>query len=117
MKEYMLVYKGGDPSWRAKATKDELAAVMEKWGAWMGGLQKTDQLVSGGSPLHPTGKRMTGGGDVVTDINATELKELVTGYSIIRARNIEDALVIAKRCPIHRMKDAIVEVREVMPLG
>ncbi len=116
MKEYVLLYRGGDPNWRAKSSPQEIGAIMEKWGAWMATLQKTDQLVSGGSPLESTGKRLTKSGDVVTDIASSELKELVTGYSIVRARNIDDAVVIAKACPIHRFHDATVEVREVMKM-
>ncbi|MBS2014599.1 MAG: hypothetical protein JST00_17055 [Deltaproteobacteria bacterium] len=116
MKEYILLYKGVDPAWRTKSTPAELQALTEKWGAWMGGLQQTDRLVSGGSPLEYGGKAVAKGGAVVTDIASSELKELVTGYSIVRARSQDDAIAIAKTCPIMLHPEAVLEVREVMKL-
>jgi hypothetical protein len=116
MKDFMLLYKGTSPEWRKSSSKEQIAAQMEKWGAWMAKLQKTDQLVAGGSPLEYAGKRMTKGGNVVTDIAAAEMKELVTGYSIVRAKDADEAVAIAKECPIFRMDDAVVEVREVMKM-
>lgn len=82
----------------------------------MGMLQEKEQLVSEGSPLSFTGKNVTQD-VVVTDISATEIKELVTGYSIIRASNIDDATAIARECPIFNYPNITVEVREIMQVG
>jgi hypothetical protein len=72
MKEFMFIYKGTDPTWREKATPDEMAGVMAQWGKWMAALGETGQLVTGGSPLDPGGKRVKKDG-VLTDIAASEL--------------------------------------------
>lgn len=116
MKEYMLIYKGGDPDWKKNTPEAEMAASMERWGAWMGGLEQKGQLTSGGSPLEYSGKEITQDG-VVTDISASELKELVSGYSIIKAGDMEEATRIAKECPIFKYPNITVEVREVMIMG
>jgi hypothetical protein len=116
MKDYMLLYKGVDPQWLTKSTPAEVQALTDKWGAWMDGLQKTEQLASGGSPLEYGGKALTNGGAVLTDIRSGELKERVTGYSIVRASNEEEAIAIAKTCPVMLHPEALVEVREVMKL-
>lgn len=116
MQEYMLIYKGGDPDWKKKTPEAEMATSMERWGAWMGGLEQKEQLVSGGSPLEYSGKQITQDG-VITDISASELKELVSGYSIIKASDMEEATRIAKECPIFNYPDITVEVREVMVMG
>lgn len=116
MKDYMLLYKGTDANWRKSSTPAEIGAAMEQWGAWMAKLQKTDQLVAGGSPLEYHGKRLAKNGSVVTDIAAAEMKELVTGYSIVRAKGADEAVEIAKSCPIFRFEGAVVEVREVMAM-
>lgn len=113
MKEFMLIYKGGDPEWMKNSSQEEKAASMARWGAWMGALQEKEQLASGGSPLEFSGKRLKQDG-VVTDISASEFKELVTGFSIVRATDIDEAISITQDCPIFNYPDITVEVREVM---
>jgi hypothetical protein len=115
MKEFMFVYKGGDPKWMATATAEEKQAVMAKWGAWFESLGKKGQLVAGGSPLEPGGKRLKKDG-VVTDIAASEFKELVSGYSIVKAASDEEAVAIARECPIFRQEGASLEVRTVIAM-
>ena len=115
MKEFMLIYKGGDPDWMENTSEEDMAAELERWGAWMGKLQAKDQLGTGGSPLHTGGKTISNDG-VVTDIAASELKELITGYSIIKANHIEEAVMLAKECPALDAPSGDIEVREVMQL-
>jgi hypothetical protein len=112
MKEFILLYKGGDPKWMAGASAEERQAVMAKWVSWLGVLGERGQLVTGGSPLEYGGKRLKKDG-VVTDIAASELKELVSGYSIIKADNLDRAAAIARECPIFNVEGAIVEIRPV----
>jgi hypothetical protein len=114
MKEFMFLYKGGDPAWQ-QASAEEKQAVMAKWAAWMGALGEKDQLVNGGSPLDFTGKKLTKDG-VVTDISASEFKELVSGYTVIKAKSYDDAIAIAKECPILHQPNAKIEIRAVTPM-
>ena len=116
MKEFMLIYIGGDHEKMKTMPAEEMAASMERWGAWMGALQEKDQLASGGSPLEYSGKRLDEKG-VVTDIAASEFKELVSGYSVVKAKDIEEAISIAKECPIFHYPGLTVEIREVMNLS
>ena len=116
MNEYMFLYKGGDPEWMKNASDEERKTTMEKWSAWMANLKDQDKLSSGGSPLHFSGKHLTGDG-VVTDIAAVELKEMVTGYSIVRAESYEEAVEIAKACPIFDYPGCSVDIREVPQMG
>jgi len=111
MKEFIFLYKGRDPSWMT-APDDEKQAVMAKWAAWLGALGEKGQLVSGGSPLAFGGKRLTKDG-VLTDIAASEVKELVSGYSIVKAESIEKAAALARECPIFRVPGSTVEIRAV----
>lgn len=115
MQEFMLIYKGGDPEWMRNASQDEIAASMARWGAWMGALQAKDQLASGGSPLEFSGKRLTKDG-IITDIVSFEFKELVTGFSIIRAKDIDAALAIAKECPVFNHSGISIEIRAIMSI-
>ena len=115
MKDFILIYKGGDPKWMATATAEEKKGVMAVWAGWLEKLGKAGQLVTGGSPLDYTGKRLKKDG-VVTDIAASELKELVSGYSIIKAESYDHAVKLASDCPIFRNEGAVVEVRAVIEM-
>ena len=116
MNEYMLIYKGGDPDHFKTTPKEEIEASMARWGEWMESLAKTDQLSSGGSPLEWEGKNITEDG-VVTDISAAEIKELVTGYSIVKAKDMDAAIEIAKACPIFGYPGCTVQLRQVVMMG
>ena len=113
MKEFMLIYKGGDTDWMTNTTQEEMQASMAKWGAWLGKLQNDEQLVSGGSPLHYGGKRVSQD-SVVTDISTPEFRELVSGYSVIMAEDIDAAVEIAKTCPVLDNEGVQVDVREIV---
>ncbi len=112
----MLIYKGGDPEAMQNMTDAERKETMDKWGEWMAALQQKDQLSTGGSPLHYSGKAVDKDG-VVTDMSSFEIKEMVTGYSIIKANDMEEAVEMAKVCPIFEHPKTSLEVREIMQLG
>lgn len=112
MNEYMLIYKGGDPEAYANTTHEDMAASIEKWGNWFAELEAEGKLAAGGSPLHNAGKRINKD-FVISDIPAAELKELVSGYSIIKAASIEEAIETSKSCPIFESTILEVEVREI----
>ncbi len=110
MQDFMLIYKGGDPEWMQNTSQEEMAVSMERWGQWLAALEAKEQLTSGGSPLEYSGKRVAQTG-VVTDIAAVEFKELVSGYSIIKAENWDEA--IAKDCPVFAHSGIEIEVRAI----
>jgi hypothetical protein len=113
MKEYMLIYRGGDPEW-AKAHPEQKQAAMAAWAKWFEELAANGQLVTGGAPLDYEGKRVDKDG-VITDIAASELKELVSGYSIVKAKDATEAAKIAQGCPFLRTPGS-VEVRGITQL-
>jgi len=113
MKEFMFIYRSGDSNWMATASAAEKAAVMAKWGAWLGALTAKGQLVTGGSPLEFGAKRLLKKDGVLTDLSAAELKELVSGFSIVKAESYEQAATLARECPIFHNPNASVEIRIV----
>ena len=82
--------------------------VMDAWGAWFG--QLGDSLVDGGNPFVP-GARSIGAGGTVTDASGA----LATGYSVIKADSIADAVEKAKGCPVLG-GGATVTVYETLPM-
>jgi len=67
--------------------------IMEAWGKWFASIG--DKLVDGGSPLGP-GREITHTGtkELPHDLGA------ITGYTMINADNMDEAVKIAKTCPI-----------------
>lgn len=88
---------------------------MDKWMQWMGGLAAQGKL-GGAQPLLPSGMQITGSKKVVTDGPFMEGKEMVGGYLLCKADTYEEAVEIAKGCPILDFDSGIVEVREVQEL-
>lgn len=115
MKNFMFIYEGGDPDWHAKSSPEDLQAQMAKWEEWMGQLAEKGQLVSGGDPLHNGGVRVDATG-TTTDIAAAEFKDLVSGYSIVAANNMQEATELAKTCPIFFDSAIKVQVREILAM-
>jgi hypothetical protein len=116
MKNYMFIYEGGDPQWHTNTKPEDMQAQMEKWEQWMQMLSEKGQLVSGGDPLDYGGKRVNADG-VVTDISTAEFKDLVSGYSVISAKDINEAVEISQTCPIFFDPSVRVQVREVLEFG
>jgi hypothetical protein len=87
MGNFVLVYKGGEPS-----TEDEGEAVMAAWGAWIGALG--DSLVDLGNPFGASSTVAADGS--ISDGASSEL----TGYSILAADSLSAAAAAAKGCPV-----------------
>jgi hypothetical protein len=108
MEKFIYLFRGGDgPS----LSPELMQAHMQKWMAWMESLGKKGILV-GGDPLHPSGKQVNGKKKAVTDGPFVESKEMVGGYLIVNAKDIEEAVEISKDCPIFEM-DGKLEIRPI----
>ena len=105
----MFIFLGGDPS---HLSPDAQQAHMQKWFDWVEKLTAEKRYV-GGEALLPGGKTVTGPKKVVTDGPFAESKELVAGYFVVLAKNLNEAVEMAKECPDYVL-NGIVEVREVM---
>ncbi len=66
-------------------------------------------------PLLPTGKLVNGKAKVVTDGPYVEAKEMVGGYVIVNAKDINEAVEISKGCPIFN-EDGKLEVRPIQKM-
>jgi len=107
----MYLFRGGMASEQAaNVPKDH----MDKWMKWMTSLGQKGILVAG-EPLQPTGKQVLGSKKVVTDGPFVEAKEIVGGYLIVNAKDINDAVEISKGCPIFEL-DGKLEVRPIQKM-
>lgn len=109
MKSFMFIFRGGlDPQ---TASPEEMQNNMQKWMGWVDELKKKG-IYSGGEALLPSGKTLHKG-NIATDGPFAESKEIVGGFFIITAPDIEAALAIAGNCPDFAF-GGTVEVRDVM---
>lgn len=116
MSKYMFLFRGGDASRiDAQANPQEWQAHMMKWKTWMDSLAASGKLL-GGEPLNKEGKVLTGRAKKITDGPFVEGKEIVGGYLMVNADNLNEAVEISKGCPIFE-HDGILEVREVQELN
>lgn len=107
MQKFMFLFRGGNDFDSPEAMQQH----MQKWFAWM------QQLVADGTyidsdPLENTGKQVNGRSKTVTDGPFTEAKEMVGGYFVINARDMDHAVEISKGCPIFEA-DGKLEVRPI----
>lgn len=107
----MFIFIGGDPS---HLSSDAQQAHMGKWFAWVEKLQKENRYVSG-EALLPGGKTIKGSKKVITDGPYAEGKEVVGGYFVVNAKDLNEATEMAKACPDYEL-GGVVEVREVMKI-
>jgi hypothetical protein len=96
-----MVYQGG----KMPETETERATTMQAWETWMGGLGTN--LVDGGNPFGPS-KTVTNSG-TVTDGATSGL----SGYTIIKANTMDEAVTAAKTCPV-MLGGASIEVYETI---
>ncbi|MES1255039.1 MAG: YciI family protein [Acidobacteriota bacterium] len=113
MKEYVFLYRGGE---RPSGSPEQMQQTMQKWMAWMKDLADQGHIKDPGHPLDRTGKLVTGKQKAVTDGPFAEAKDVVGGYTLVRARDLGHAVELTSGCPIFEI-DGAVEVRPVMQMG
>ena len=83
MKKFLFIYN---------ASPEQGSDSMDAWMAWFGSIGQN--LVDVGNPVQ--------GGTLVKSDESTELTsftDLIGGYSLINARDIGEAVALAKSCP------------------
>jgi hypothetical protein len=104
MAQYMITYLGGDRPSSPEAGQ----AHMAKYKAWMG--QLAEAIVSPANPLKDTHTIAADGS--VTSGSSTAM----SGYTVIEAQSIEQAIEMAKSCPFLDMNGSL-EVSELIKMS
>ena len=114
MAKFMFLYR--EPAQRSgpEPTPDEMQEAMQAWWDWLGAGKAAGWVVEMGEALCP------GGGVVdadqkVTDGPFVETKEIVGGFSVVEAQDLDQACGFAEGCPIY-LSGGRVEVRAIMEL-
>lgn len=112
MSEFVYLYRGGE----AGRSPERMQQMMQKWMAWLKDLTEKGHIKDQGQPLERSGKLVKGRQKTVTDGPFAEAKDVVGGYTLIEARDLEQAVELSKGCPIFESEGA-VEVRPVMKMN
>jgi len=112
MSEFVYLYRGGE----AGRSPERAQQMMQKWMAWFKDLAEKGHIKDRGQPLERTGKLVKGKQKAVTDGPFAEAKDLVGGFTLIEARDLDQAVELSKGCPIFEVEGA-VEVRPVLKLS
>ena len=113
MKEFLFVFRNDYQS-VPSGSPEEMQAMTQKWMDWVGGIASQNKLSDRGNRLGSTGK-VVRPGNVTTDGPYTEVKEIIGGYTLVKADSLEEATELAKGCPILAL-GGNVEVRDINPL-
>ena len=110
MKEFALIFRLNDIS-DFKPSPEQMQERMN----WLASIAAQNKLVDKGNTLLPIpgSAKTVKPGNVVTDGPYTEIKEFISGYIVVKAETIDEAVEMAKENPIFKVGGNI-EVREVL---
>ncbi len=90
MADYLLLYSGGSMPEGEAAQK----AVMDAWESWFGTLGNS--MKDAGNPFTPAAMNIAADGSV----SDGPAGSMASGYSVITADSLDDAVAKAKGCPV-----------------
>ncbi len=112
MKEFVLVFRNSNnPDF--KPSPEQMQEVMSSWMNWMGSIAAQDKLASSGSRLSVSNAKTVKPNNLVIEGPYTEIKEFINGFIVVKTENIDEAVILAKDCPILKI-GGNVEVRAVV---
>ena len=112
MTEFVYVYRG----YELPTSPEEMQKKTAKWMAWLKDLSDKGHVKSFGEPLQPGGMVVKGRKKQVIDGPYAEAKDVIGGFSIIVAKDIEQAVELSLGCPVFDDSGS-VEVRPIRLLA
>lgn len=113
MNEFLIAIHRDLISENASPSQEEMQAAIKPFQDWIGGIAAQNKLVSPPKKWD-LGGRVVRQNNTVTNGPYAEIKESLGGLFLIRAENYDEAVEIAKGCPVIQY-GAVVEVRMAVP--
>jgi hypothetical protein len=110
---FLFVYRS-EPFDVSKVSPEQMQHSMDHWSKWIGQGFAEGWLLDAGDALLPEG-RLVSRDRVVTDGPFVESKEVVGGYSVIKAASFDEAITHAKTCP-NVTEGGNIEIRQMAGL-
>ena len=111
MNEFVLIFRN-EVMPEVQFDPEGMVVVSKKWQDWIGGIAAQGKLSARGNRLGTNSKTVKAN-NVVTNGPYVEIKEMISGYTILKADSIQEAVEIAKGCPILEV-GGNVEVRDIV---
>jgi hypothetical protein len=111
MDEYLILMRLDLVIRETPPSPEQMEQYMKQYQDWVGGIAAQNKFV-GGTALSMEGKVIRPK-DIVTDGPFAEIKEWIAGFITIRAKDFDEAVRLAKGCPILNGEGNSVEVRRL----
>ena len=112
MSEFTFLFRGR----LAQASPEQMQQHLQNWIDWFNELRADARLKDTGNSLELGGKLVSGKEKLVSDGPFVEAKDIIGGYILVEATDLNHATELAKGCPILSVGGS-VEVRAVQTLG
>src|SRR5580658_567425 len=111
MNQFLIIVRGSD---HAVASPEQMQKRLEKFGEWV------QKVLNGryvaGAPLEDGEARLLKNKtEVLTDGPFLESKEMISGYIVISAGDIEEATELTRKCPL--LEEFQLELRRLKPMA
>lgn len=114
MNEFSFIFRNtNDPD--VQFSPEQMQGILIQWRDWMGSIAAQNKLANPGNRLGFDAKVLKPN-NVITDGPFVELKEMVSGYIVVKTDTLDEAVELAKGCPILQVGGS-VEVRSVIAMG
>ncbi len=111
MKEFALIFRNPVPE--TKPSPEQMQQMLTNWMNWMGSIAAQNKLADEGNRLSVSDAKTVRPGNQVTDGPYTENKEYINGFIVVKTRGMDEAVELAKECPILHI-GGNVEVRALV---
>ena len=113
MNKFVLLFRMDIKTKGSQPSPEQMQVYLKQWQDWVGGIAAQNKLASGGNHLSSEGK-VVKPNNVVIDGPYAEIKESIAGYIIVKAKDFNEVVKIAKGCPILQGEGNSVEVRKAV---
>jgi hypothetical protein len=114
MTEFLMIFRSPyTPD--VTPTTEQLEEGVKQWQDWMGSIAAQGKFVAT-SRLSSVGSKTLRPNNVTTDGPYVEAKEIVGGSLLVKVADMDEAVNLAKTCPVFNM-GGNVEIRAIIPMG
>ncbi|HTJ12392.1 MAG TPA: YciI family protein [Dinghuibacter sp.] len=110
MNQFLIIVRGSDHSTTSPETMQKRLNLFGEW------VQKVlDGRYVSGAPLEESDARLLKNKkEVLTDGPFMDSKEMISGYIVINAADVNEAVALAQQCPL--IEEFQLEVRKLKPM-
>jgi hypothetical protein len=115
MKEFLMLFRSAASPGDMALSPEQLQNMTKPWQDWMGSIAAQNKLADRGNRLSLEGAKVNHD-KLVTDGPYVEIKEMLCGYIVVKTESLEEAIELAKGCPVLTI-GGNVEVRAVVQMN